>query len=370
MSRAEMEKFISTAVPPLEDTRVVDTDVHIKYNEEIRREVARYMDKPYRNYVDPDTTADSYPSHGWPKSLGGARKFNLLEVASPQELDETLMQGFGVDNPIINIFSPIDKVLKTERAVAEARAINDFMLDHFLDENDDIYGLATVAARDPEAAAEEIDRLGDEEQIVGAYFALCEEFNEPMGDPSYDVMYQAMEDNDMTPAYHITGIHRKAPVLRELETVAAWHNLGPIWSAQHAITSLVFQGVPEKFPDLDFVMLEGGLGAWIPGMMARMNREYAQWRSELPLLEQSPEEYLRDQFYFGTQPMDEFNDPDHMRQVIDMIGADSLVFATDFPHYDFDHRTRCRSSSSISRTTTRRRSSTGTRPRYSDSPER
>lgn len=336
MSRTEIEQFASADVPPLQGPRVIDVDVHLKYTAEIRSEVARYMDRPYRDYVDPETTSDSYPHHGWPKSLGGERKFNLLEVSSPETIERVLCDGFGVDTPVVNVFSPVDKAIKSDRAIAEMRGINDFLLDRFLD-GSDMYGLATIAARDPEAAAEEVDRIGDEKRIVGAYFTLAEEFNDPMGDPSYDVLFRALEDNDLTPVYHITGMHRKAKVLREMEKVASWHTLGPLWSAQRAVTSLVFRGVPEKFPDLDHVVLEGGLGAWIPALMARMNREHGQWGSELPMLERSPEAYIRDTFYFGTQPMDEFEDPDHMRQVIDMIGAESLVFATDFPHYDFDH---------------------------------
>lgn len=321
---------------PLTDTRVIDADVHITYNDEVRRMVAQYMDKPYRDYVDPDTSADPYPAHGWPKSLGGARRFNLIDVTTPSDIRAPLCNEFGVDNPIINVLSPVDKVLKHDRAIAEASAINDFLLDRFLDENDDFYGLATIAARDPEAAVAEIDRLANEPQIVGAFFALGEEFNNPLGDPRYDQMYRALEDHQLVPVYHITGIHRKAPILRQFQKVAEWHATGPTWAAQAALTSIVLEGVPEKFPDLEFVILEGGLG-WVPGMMARLNREHGQWRAELPLLEKSPEEYIRERFYFGTQPLPEFNDAAHMQTLIEMIGPDSLLFCTDHPHYDFDH---------------------------------
>lgn len=331
-----MTKFLSAEVQPLTDSRVVDTDVHITYNADVRRQIARYMDKPYSNYVDPDTSSDGYQSNGWPKSLGGTREFNLMDVTAPEHVSEPLFEGFGVDQALVNVLSPIDDLLKTEQARAEMRGINDWFIDSFLDEHDDLYGLITLTGRDPEAAAEEVDRLAGEKKLVGAFMAVGREFDKPVGDPNFDILYRALEDHDLPPIFHITGLHRKAQALRDLEKVAAWHATGPAWAGQLALTSLIMQGVPEKFPDLDFVLQEGGIG-WLPGWLGRLNREYAQWRNELPLLTQSPEEYIRDSFYFTTQPMPEFDDPAHMKQLLNVIGADSLMFSTDHPHYDFDH---------------------------------
>jgi len=227
-------------------------------------------------------------------------------------------------------------VFTTERAIQEMRGINNVLLDRFVDENDDFLGLLSLSMRRPEAAAEEIDRLGSEKGIVGAFIVSGQEFQKPIGDPSYDVVYRALSDNDLVPFFHVTEFTRKAPAIRLYETAFEYHATGPPWSMMYGLVSLIAQGVPAKFPDLDFVMLEGGIG-WVPFYMARLNREYGQWRSEVPLLEKSPEEYLRDQFYFATQPLGEFNDPSHMLDLVRIIGADSLMFASDYPHFDFDN---------------------------------
>lgn len=60
-------------------------------------------------------------------------------------------------------------------------------------------------------------------------------------------------------------------------------------------------------------------------------------RSEVPLLEDSPESYMSERFYVGSQPIEEPEDPDDLRKVIEAIGTDRLLFATDYPHWDFDH---------------------------------
>lgn len=71
--------------------------------------------------------------------------------------------------------------------------------------------------------------------------------------------------------------------------------------------------------------------------MSRLNRFYEERPSEAPILDRPPEEYIRESFYFGTQPLCEPNDPEHLHTLLDVVGADSIVFSTDFPHFDFDN---------------------------------
>lgn len=320
---------------PLGETVVIDADVHLSYNDEIRRAVAAYMDEPWSRYTHPET-GDGYPSHGWPKSLGGKRRFHLVDVDTPAAIQGPLCEEFGVDYPIINTSAPLNQMVTADRAVAEMRAVNDMLLDRFLDEYDHFYGLASVVTRRPEAAAEEIDRIGDEDDIVGVYL-YHGEYMDPLGDPSHDVMWRAMEDNGLTPTYHISG-HiglSQMAVFRQFEHNFEWHALAGPFGGMLQLTSLLAHGVPEKFPGLDFVIQEADFG-WLPGMIARLNREYAEWTDELPLLERSPEEYIRDAFYFTTQPMGEFRSASDMRSIIDLVGAESLLYSSDHPHYDFD----------------------------------
>lgn len=339
------ERESSGGVEPLADVTVVDTDVHIGYAGPVVEEVVERMDEPWAGYVDPDRTPDRYryPRPGLPKPLGGTKNF-LVEPEKnggnvhPSFIRETLMDEIGVDHPICNVLSATERAWKTRRVVEEVRAQNDVLVEHFLEGNDDFFGLANVTLRDPEAAVQEIERVGDHDQIVGVFIFSGTYHQKPPGDPAYDIVYEALAENDLTPTYHVTNFVSKAPFLQEYENLFAWHAMAQSWSIQHAVLSLISQGVPAKFPELDFVMLEGGV-TWIPWVMARLNREHGQWRSEVPYLEKSPEEYLREQFYFSTQPMEEFGDPAHMQQVLDIVGPESLVFSTDYPHYDFDEPT-------------------------------
>ena len=56
----------------------------------------------------------------------------------------------------------------------------------------------------------------------------------------------------------------------------------------------------------------------------------------MPHLKRPPSEYLREHFWFTTQPIEEPEDPDHLVEMFDWIGWDRMLFSTDYPHWDFD----------------------------------
>ena len=49
---------------------------------------------------------------------------------------------------------------------------------------------------------------------------------------------------------------------------------------------------------------------------------------------------IRDHIFWTTQPMEDPERRDHLFDVIDWVGWDKLLFATDYPHWDFDEPSR------------------------------
>jgi predicted TIM-barrel fold metal-dependent hydrolase len=99
---------------------------------------------------------------------------------------------------------------------------------------------------------------------------------------------------------------------------------------------VVVRGVPERHPDLDFGFLEGGL-SWVPMAMHRLDREYMQHRDGAPELTRRPSAYMKE-FFVGSHPLETPADRTDLVRLIELIdGEDTIVFATDLPHHDFDH---------------------------------
>jgi hypothetical protein len=101
------------------------------------------------------------------------------------------------------------------------------------------------------------------------------------------------------------------------------------------LASLVIEGVPERFPRLKIVFIEGGFG-WIASTMWRMDQHFERFRDEIPHLKRRPSEYVREHFWNTTQPIDEPDEARHLRSLIDWVGVDRLLFSSDYPHWDFD----------------------------------
>lgn len=312
----------------------MDADVHLDIPGE---DLVPYLDEPHESRMK-HTYLGASPRDGWDRSVNGKIRMDLDGVRTPQGIKDRLCGELGVDHPIINTFGLMSRNPEPDWSVALMRAHNDMLLDRFLDAHADFKGLATITTQKPAAAAEELDRMGDESDIVGAYIHNTGP-NPPLGDPYYDQLWKAAEDNDLNVAFHgsANGFMQEFPRQNQsLNEFLEVHVLAHPWSHMLTMASLIVEGVVEKFPDLEFAFLEAGI-SWLPYMMFRLNKEYSIRRSEAPLLEKSPEEYIRERMYFASQPLGEPRNDAHLEALMDIVGTDSLLFATDYPHWDFDH---------------------------------
>jgi hypothetical protein len=82
-------------------------------------------------------------------------------------------------------------------------------------------------------------------------------------------------------------------------------------------------------------MIEGGF-AWLPALCWRLDQQWTRMRDEVPNCKQPPSSYIRDHLWFTTQPMEEPEHAEHLRDTLSWIGWDHVMFATDYPHWDYD----------------------------------
>lgn len=319
---------------------VVDADAHISERVE---QFVPYLDEPYASLFgagegDANVAAPSYPKDELFRSLGGKVQWQDVNTA---EDEKEAMKQFGIDyvliTPTLNLYLPI---FSDERyAHALAKAYNDFVLDEFIDAGEEGFkSVVTISPLAPRKAAEEIDRLGDNDDIVAVLTGSTGVFP-PLGDNRYDPIWEACERHDLPMVLHgATGSFISAHpfIKRGLKSYWELHIVSHPFSQMIQLTSMIGQGIPERYPDVDIVMQEAGIG-WIPFTMFRMDNEYGKRRSEVPLLKKKPSEYIKDNFYFTTQPMAEPENSEHLANFIRMFdGTENLMFSTDFPHYDFD----------------------------------
>ena len=104
---------------------------------------------------------------------------------------------------------------------------------------------------------------------------------------------------------------------------------------QGLVTSLVVEGVFERFPQLKVVLVEGGI-AWLPALKWRLDKHWKRLKAEAPHLKRLPSEYIRDHIYLTTQPLDEPAKDSDLAENFGQVGYDRIMFSTDYPHWDMD----------------------------------
>jgi uncharacterized protein len=107
------------------------------------------------------------------------------------------------------------------------------------------------------------------------------------------------------------------------------HLFGHPFEQMIALSVLVGEGVLDRFPKLRFVFLESGCG-WVPYWLDRLNEHYEVLGVQLPALKTEPSNLLqRGQLYFSCEP-----DETELPHVVDTIGDNWIVFASDYSHFD------------------------------------
>jgi predicted TIM-barrel fold metal-dependent hydrolase len=324
---------------------VVDTDVHINDDPE---EVFQYLDRPFDKLLNIDMTdhngrmavSNVYPSAGYLHTQIDTGKVQLDSLRSQADVHEG-MEMLNVDRSLLmpgqNL--RLGMVHHDELAAGIAQAYNDWVLDNYLDGNADLYGAITVAPQKPTLAAEEIEKRADESDFIGVYLPSGGVMP-PLGHERYFPIYEAAENAGLPVLLHgaVTGVMSTAPpVWRGTKRLIDLHTTAFVIDQMIHLSTLVTNGVPVRYPGVDFVIQEAGIG-WIPYFTHRIDDEYSEKSEDAPLLERPPSEYIRDRFYFSSQPLEGVDDPEYLKHMIRMFdGGGTLMYSSDFPHPDFDN---------------------------------
>ena len=131
---------------------------------------------------------------------------------------------------------------------------------------------------------------------------------------------------------HASGSHLGGAGVDVFPAFIQAHTCSHPFGQMRQLTSIVFEGIPERFPALRLAFLEAGCG-WAPYWMERMDDEYAKRAAEAPALKRRPSEYVRGGNVYFSCEADEWLMP----QAVKLVGENQIVYASDFPHWDHSY---------------------------------
>src|SRR6266480_313619 len=95
------------------------------------------------------------------------------------------------------------------------------------------------------------------------------------------------------------------------------------------MAAIIGAGILDRYPELRLTALECGHG-WLPFCAARLDEHAEMCQHAIPPLKRKPSEYIGGPQYFQSIQLHEGEQS--LRHVIEAIGEDTLMFATDYPH--------------------------------------
>ena len=216
-------------------------------------------------------------------------------------------------------------------ANAYCRAYNRWIADFAGDCEDRVWPVAIINWHDVDAAAQELESCI--KRGFKALFVPPETVaSKRPGDSHFDRIWAICQDADLPACLHVVVRFSGAAL-----PFADWHatSPGPIFSFGlgatgqmiPALTSMVTDGLFERFPRLKVVSVEAGAG-YAPYLMDRLDAKYEVFRGMLPL-KQRPSEYIRSNCYFVAEPNERTVDV-----ALELVGQDRIMWGSDYPHID------------------------------------
>ncbi|MFN7919747.1 MAG: amidohydrolase family protein [Bryobacteraceae bacterium] len=192
-----------------------------------------------------------------------------------------------------------------------------------------VKSMLALPFNNPEACLRTVGEFAGKPGVVG--FLITSQRQAPVFQSAYMPLYRELEERGLPFGFHAGPDYSVGRLMNRFVSV---HSISFVTCNMIHMTNWIMNGLPERFPGLNVIWIESGL-AWLPFMMQRLDHEYLMRQSEAPLLKMRPSEYMR-RMYYTSQPM-EGTHPDLLRATMEAIHAETqLLYASDWPHWDFD----------------------------------
>ena len=297
--------------------KVIDADGHIVEKE---HDIRAYLPEPHSS-----RQGGLLPSEGLDTSMGG-RLGGRENVDIPTRLKD--MDTEGIDTSVLfptGSFS-VTKFIERDYAVAYARAYNDFIAD-VCKQSPRLKGIALLPLQDMDAAVDELERAIGKLGLAGVAVAT-QGMKEHLGAERFWPLYEEIQRLDVPFCVHNRRVGPAGD--NRFDSFLYMHTIGRPVETFIQFAGLIYGGVAERFAKLRIGFLECGVG-WVPYWMERMDEEWEKrGKVEAPLCKRKPSEYVKHgNWFFAAEPEEET-----LPYVIERIGADKILFASDYPHWD------------------------------------
>ena len=297
------------------------------------------------HFATEETLMDSagfVPDKDWPEL-----RSRLLDI---QDRRLRLMDEYQIETMILSLNAPaVQAIPDTKQASGAAQRANEFLAVQIVRQPTRLRGFAALPMQSPELAANELERCVRDLGFVGALVNGFSQVENPDHAVYYDLkqywpFWEKVQSLDV-PFY----LHPRNPLPKDCAIYDGhpWL-MGPTWAfgqetAVHALR-LMGSGLFDAYPDLRIIL--GHMGEGLPYSMWRIDHRNA-WVKTTPKYPAKRKivDYFNENFYLTTSG--NFRTQTLIDAILE-IGADRILFSTDWPFENIDHAADWFASASIS----------------------
>ncbi len=276
----------------------------------------------------------SYPANSPLTARPDWRPESGKPAGSIERIRSECLDAFGSTIAICNCLYGVPLLFSEDLAMVFARAVNDWMKEALLDQDSRLRASIVVPIQSVEQSVAEIERCGADTRFVQVLLLAGNEHL--LGKRLYWPIYQAAERLGLAIGIHAGSSYHNPPTGIGWPTFYCEDYIAQSQSFQTQLTSLITEGVFNKFPALRVVLLESGW-TWLPAYLWRLTKYWRGLRMEIPWVDRPPADIVRSSVRFSLQPMDAPPDAEAIERLMNQMHSDELlVFSSDYPHWQFD----------------------------------
>ena len=242
----------------------------------------------------------------------------------------------GIDATVM--YGPIVPLLIKDPELRQVcyRAYNEWLAEFCGTAPARLIGAGLIPIDEPKMAADEVRHLKDLGLRTGMLLAARVEL--PLWDEGWEPLWEAAAETGLPIGFHLGGglrtVVESGPRFNDPGNMGVRVSCSTL-QMDEPFAAVVFSGALERYPTLRIVLAETGIG-WLPYVLERMDDTYDKfvdateyWRAQGGLrLRRPPSAYFRQQVWATFQT-------DHAGlRLLDTLGADRVMWASDYPHAD------------------------------------
>lgn len=288
------------------------------------------IDVHSHHYPDSYLDACRRPDSGFTYYTRADGRFIVLQdggvgLAVPQPLPPLehrieMMDAAGVDVQVLSVSAPNVFRFPEPLRIPLTRDLNDEFSELAGTAGGRLRVFASIPLPAIDAALEELDRALALPHMVGV--VVCSNIDRiNLDDERFTPVWQELSRRGTTVFCHPT-VACCTDGLREYAMALA---MGFMADTMYAVGRLAYSGTIDRFPGIRWIFTH--LGGTIPFVLPRYDNYYRQFPECSEKIDRPPSEIMRD-VYYDTVTMH----APALRCAIDTVGADQLVFGSDYPH--------------------------------------